>query len=52
MEYVEGETVKKKIHSGQMSMDEVSNIAAQVAEALQEAHELDIIHRDIKSENI
>ena len=28
------------------------SIAAQVAEALQEVHENDIIHRDIKSENI
>jgi serine/threonine protein kinase/tetratricopeptide (TPR) repeat protein len=52
MEYVEGETVKKKIQSGQISMDEVLNIATQTAEALQEAHEHDITHRDIKSENI
>jgi len=52
MEYVEGETVKKKIQSEQMPMDEVLSIATQTAEALQEAHERDIIHRDIKSENI
>jgi len=52
MEYVEGETVKKKIQSRQISMDDVLNIAVQVAEALQEAHEHDIIHRDIESENI
>jgi len=52
MEYIQGETVKKKIQSGQMSMDEVLNIAAQTADALQEAHEHDITHRDIKSENI
>ncbi len=44
MEYVEGETIKKKIQSGQMSMDEVLNIANQTAEALQEPHGHDIIH--------
>ncbi|MFZ5519293.1 MAG: protein kinase domain-containing protein [Candidatus Zhuqueibacterota bacterium] len=52
MEYVEGETIKTKIQSGRLSMDEVLNIAMQIAEALHEAHEHEIIHRDIKSENI
>jgi len=33
-------------------MEDVLNIAIQNAEALQEAHEQDIIHRDIKTENI
>jgi len=51
-QYVEVETVKKKIQSDKMPMDEVLNIAEQTAEALQETHEHDIIHRDIKSENI
>ena len=30
MEYVEGETIKKKIQSGPISIDEIMNIAAQV----------------------
>jgi serine/threonine protein kinase len=35
-----------------MSLDEVLNIAAQTAGTLQEAHEHNIIHWDIESENI
>ena len=30
MEYVEGETIKKKIQSGPISIDEIMNIAAEV----------------------
>ncbi|MFX0202728.1 MAG: protein kinase [Candidatus Hodarchaeota archaeon] len=52
MEYVEGQTVKEKVKSGPLPMDEVLDIATQTAEALKEAHEHDIIHRDIKSDNI
>jgi len=52
MEYVAGETVKNKIKKGPMPLEEVLDIALQVAEALQEAHEHHVIHRDIKSENI
>jgi serine/threonine protein kinase len=52
MEYVEGQTVREKLKSNSLPMDEVQNIAAQTAEALKEAHEHDIVHRDLKSENI
>jgi len=52
MEYVAGETVKEKILKGQIPIEEVLDIALKVAEALKEAHEYHVIHRDIKSENI
>lgn len=52
MEFVEGQTVKEKVKPGPLPMDEVLDIAAQTAEALKEAHKHDIIHRDIKSDNI
>jgi len=52
MEFVEGQTLREKIRSGPLSIDDELNIAEQVAEALQEAHRQNIVHRDIKSENI
>ncbi len=52
MEFVEGLTLKEKVKSGPPSIEEVHNIAVQVAEALREAHDHGIVHRDIKSENI
>ena len=41
MEYVEGQTVKEKVKSSPLPMDEVLDIAAQTAEALKKAHEHD-----------
>jgi len=52
MECIEGGSLKDKIRSGMLSIDEVVAITLQVAEGLQEAHEKGIVHRDIKSENI
>ncbi|MHC4696151.1 MAG: FlgO family outer membrane protein, partial [Planctomycetota bacterium] len=51
-ECIEGETLKEKIASGPMKIDEVLNTVIQVAEGLEKAHEKDTIHRDIKSANI
>ncbi len=50
MEYVDGGTLRSKIPYA--SVDEAATIAAQIAEALQEAHVKGIVHRDIKADNI
>ena len=51
-EFVDGVTLRQHIHERRMSLDEVLNIATQVASALQAAHAAGIAHRDIKPENI
>ncbi|MFQ6109654.1 MAG: protein kinase, partial [Candidatus Aminicenantales bacterium] len=52
MAFVEGQSLKKKIESGPLELDEALKIANQVAEGLEEAHKKGIVHRDIKSANI
>jgi serine/threonine protein kinase/tetratricopeptide (TPR) repeat protein len=52
MECIEGESLKAKIKSGPLRLDEAVEIAAAIAAGLQEAHSKGIIHRDVKSANI
>jgi serine/threonine protein kinase len=52
MEYVEGDTLSQRLHRAPFSAGEAADIASQIADALDEAHALGIIHRDIKSSNI
>ncbi len=52
MAYIEGHSLKKKIESGPLDIDEAIKTAMQVAEGLQEAHKKGVVHRDIKSANI
>ena len=52
MEYVEGEVLSDRIARGPVPISEAVDIAAQVADALDEAHGRNIIHRDIKSSNL
>jgi eukaryotic-like serine/threonine-protein kinase len=51
-EFVDGVTLRQHMHARRMGLDEVLNIATQVAGALQAAHAAGIAHRDIKPENI
>ncbi len=54
MEFVEGKTIKKLIEEDGKSftIKKVLEIATQVCEGLDAAHEKGIVHRDIKSDNI
>ncbi len=52
MEYIEGQTLKDKIESGPLEINEAVKIVTHVAEGLGEAHAKGIIHRDIKPANI
>lgn len=53
MEFVEGESLQAKIdRRAAMSETEVVSIGAQVARALHYAHGFNVVHRDIKPDNI
>ena len=52
MELVEGTTLQASLAVGPLPVARVLVIAAQIAEALAEAHDAGILHRDIKGGNI
>src|SRR3990170_4784942 len=52
MEYIEGRSIKELVEKKGLSIEEILKIAIQVAEGLSRAHQKDIVHRDIKSDNI
>lgn len=52
MEYVDGQTLRDRIGGKPLDIVQVRDIAVQIADALEEAGEKDLVHRDIKSANI
>ena len=52
MEYVEGENLADRISRGPLPVGDAVDVAAQLADALDDAHAHHIIHRDIKSANL
>ena len=52
LELVEGEDLSERLERGAIPGDEATEIARQIAEALEEAHEHGVIHRDLKPANV
>src|SRR3954471_5615430 len=52
MPYIEGETLRSRLGSGELPIPEAVRILRDVAGALAHAHARGVIHRDIKPENI
>ncbi|MGE5277746.1 MAG: protein kinase domain-containing protein, partial [Acidobacteriota bacterium] len=52
LELVEGETLAERLARGPIPVDETLEIARQIAEALEAAHERGIVHRDLKPANV
>jgi serine/threonine protein kinase/Tol biopolymer transport system component len=52
MEYVEGETLARRLERGAIPVSQAIRFGAQIADALDRAHRQGIVHRDLKPANI
>ena len=52
LELVEGQTLGERLVAGALPVEEALNIASQIADALEAAHEKGFLHRDLKPANI
>jgi Tol biopolymer transport system component len=52
MEYIEGETLARRLERGPMSIEDLLRTAIQIADALDKAHRQGLVHRDLKPGNI
>ena len=52
MELVEGPTLAECISRGPMELEEVLKVMGQLVDALEYAHQFDVVHRDVKPANL
>ncbi|MEE9269053.1 MAG: protein kinase [Candidatus Krumholzibacteria bacterium] len=52
MAHIEGESLREKLRKGRIELQEALEIALQVADGLDAAHNKGVVHRDVKSANI
>jgi tetratricopeptide (TPR) repeat protein len=52
MAYYDGPTLKQRLASGPLAVDDALDIATQIADGLAKAHAQSVVHRDIKPGNV
>lgn len=52
MEFIDGETLHRRLRSKSLPLAEALRLAGEVAEALEKAHEQGFLHRDLKPANV
>src|SRR5260221_9129749 len=52
MECIEGETLAKRLEKGALPLEQLMKYGAQIADALDKAHRIGVVHRDLKPGNI
>jgi len=52
MEFLEGQTLRHRLHAKRLTIAEILDLAIQIADGLSVAHARGIVHRDIKPANI
>ena len=52
MELLEGETLSARVAQRPLSVEEVRDIGRQIADALHAAHQVGVVHRDLKPDNV
>ena len=52
MEFVEGETLAKRLEKGPLPLEQVLKLGGQIADAMDKAHRSGVVHRDLKPGNI
>jgi serine/threonine protein kinase/pimeloyl-ACP methyl ester carboxylesterase/tetratricopeptide (TPR) repeat protein len=51
-EFIEGETLRQRLANGPLPIGDVVDLGVQMASALAAAHAQDVVHRDVKPENV